>query len=587
MMTAMLDVTMVRAFALFAIASLGFSQRPTPPAPAPMPQVLRNYRAVTPERLKNPEDGNWLMIRRTYDGWGYSPLSEITPENIKRLQPVWIFSTGETKVHEAAAIVNNGVMFVSTPNNQVIAIDAKSGNLLWRYTRRRRTGTSVLHDTNRGVALLGDKVFYAAGEAVLVALDARTGRVVWTTTVADNKSGYYITLAPLIAGGKVMVGASGGELGIRGFVAAFDPDSGKEQWRTYTIPAPGEPGSGTWPKGDQWKTGGGPVWVTGNYDPETNLAYWGTGNGGPWMGDQRPGDNLYTASTIALDVATGAIKGHFQYHPNDSWDWDEVSPPILVDFVRGERKIKGLIDVARDGYLRFLERTTDGRIHFIEGKPYVKQNVFKRLDPETGRAEVDLDHKPGTGKEATYCPSLWGGKNWPPIAFSPATRMIYIPANENLCQTSLGREIEYEAGRSFMGAKLSFSVASDADHIGEVQAWDVDTGERVWTYNFAKSPNWGAMLATAGGLVFSGGTNDRRFHAFDASTGKLLWEFPTNSGILAPPTSFAIEGHQYIAVLVGWGGDSRGMQGNLNRVFPGEYPEVPEGGAVWVFGLEP
>jgi len=579
-------VTTFRTIALLAIASPGFSQ-PEPRVAPPMPPVLRNYQTVTPERLKNPEDGNWLMIRRTYDGWGYSPLGEITPDNVKRLQPVWIFSTGETKVHEAAPIVNNGVMFVSTPNNQVIAIDARSGNLLWRYTRRRPTGTSVLHDTNRGVALLGDKVFYAAGEAVLVALDARTGQEVWTTTVADNKSGYYITLAPLVAGGKVMVGASGGELGIRGFVAAYDPDSGKEQWRTYTIPAPGEPGSGTWPKGDQWKTGGAPVWVTGNYDPETNLAYWGTGNGGPWMGDKRPGDNLYTASTLALDVGTGAIKGHFQYHPNDSWDWDEVSPPILVDYKRGARTITGLIDVARDGYLRFLERTTNGRIHFIEGAPYVKQNVFTRLDPETGRPEIDLDHKPGTGKQVTYCPSLWGGKNWPPIAFSPATRMIYIPANNNLCQTSMGQEVEYEAGRGFTGVKLSFSVAAGADHIGEVQAWNVDTGKQVWTHNYAKSPNWGAMLATAGGLVFSGGTNDRRIHAFDASSGKVLWEFPANSGILAPPTSFAIDGRQYIAVLAGWGGDPRGMQADLNRVFPGEYPEVPEGGAVWVFSLEP
>src|ERR1700732_2558529 len=255
--------TTFRTIALLVLASLGFSQ-PEPRVATPMPTVLRNYQSVSAERLLKPEDGNWLMIRRTYDGWGYSPLSEITPDNVKRLQPVWIFSTGETKVHEAAPIVNNGVRVVSTPNNQVIAIDAKSGNLLWRYTRRRPTGTSVLHDTNRGVALLGDKVFYAAGEAVLVALDAETGNEVWTTQVADNKSGYYITLAPLVAGGKVMVGASGGELGIRGFVAAFDPESGKEQWRTYTIPAPGDPGSGTWPKGDQWKTGGGSVWVTGN-----------------------------------------------------------------------------------------------------------------------------------------------------------------------------------------------------------------------------------------------------------------------------------------------------------------------------------
>lgn len=565
-------------------AMLAFGQQAEAPA-APVPAVLENYAPVTAQRLLHPEDGNWLMIRRTYNGWGYSPLDQITPDNVQRLRPVWVFATGETRVHEAAPVINNGVLFVSTPNDQVIAIDVRSGNLLWRYRRERPKGASVPHDTSRGVALYGDKVYYAAGEAVLVALDAKTGKEVWSTPVADNKSGYYISLAPLVAGGKVMVGCSGGEFGIRGFVAAFDPDSGKQMWRTYTIPAPGEPGSETWPQGDQWKNGGGPVWVTGNYDPDTNLAYWGTGNGGPWMGDQRPGDNLYTASTLALDVATGKIKGYFQYHPNDSWDWDEVSPPILVDFQRGGRTIKGLIDVARDGYLRFLERG-NGPIHFIDGKPYVKQNVFTGLDPETGRALVDPAHKPGTGKQAEYCPSLWGGKNWPPIAFSPKTRMIYIPANNNLCELSSGEEVEYKAGKGFVGAKLTFEVSPGADHIGEVQAWNVDTGERVWTHNYAKSPDWGAMLATAGGLVFSGGTNDRHIHAFDASSGKLLWEFPTNSGILAPPSSFMVDGKQYIAVNAGWGGDSRGMQAGLNRAFPGQYPEVPEGGAIWVFALE-
>ena len=580
------------AGSLLVVAGLAFGQTlpQPPPVPAPMPQVLQNYQAVTAERLKKPEDGNWLSIRRTYDGWGYSPLDQVTAENVKRLKPVWVFSTGEAKVHEAAPIVNNGVMFVSTPNDQVIAIDVKSGNVLWRYRRVRPAAAIVPHDTSRGVALYGDKVYFAAGTAVLIALNAKTGKEVWTTPVADNKSAYYISLAPLIADGKVMVGASGGEFGVRGFVAAFDPDSGKELWRTYTIPAPGDPGSETWPKGDQWKTGGGPVWVTGNYDPDTNLAYWGTGNGGPWMGDTRPGDDLYVASTLAIDVATGAIKGHFQYNPNESWDWDEVSPPILVDYQRNGRTVKGLIDVARDGYLWFLDRgdsKTGGRIKYVEGKPYVYQNVFTKLDPETGKPSIDSAHKPGTGKQADFCPNAHGGKNWPPIAFSPKTRMIYVPANNNLCGSSTGLEIEYEAGKGFTGVKQgTASVAPGGDHFGEVQAWNVDTGQKAWTHNYVKSPNWGAMLATGGGLVFTGGTNDRKIHAFDATNGNLLWDFRTNSGILAPPTTFMVDGKQYIAVLSGWGGDSRGMQATLNRLFPGEYPEVPDGGAVWVFALE-
>jgi alcohol dehydrogenase (cytochrome c) len=556
----------------------------------PMPPVLQNYQPVDAARLKNPEAGNWLMIRRTYDGWGYSPLDQITTQNVARLRPIWGFSTGETRVHESAPVVNNGVMFVSTPNNQVIAIDARSGNVLWRYRRPRAAGALVPHDTNRGVALYGDKVYYAAGDAVVVALDAKTGREAWTNTVADNKSGYYISLAPLIAGGKVMVGTSGGEFGIRGFVAALDPETGKEQWRTFTVPAPGEPGSETWPTGDQWKTGGAPIWVTGNYDPDTNLAFWGTGNGGPWVGDQRPGDNLYVASTIAIDVATGRIKGHFQYNPNESWDWDEVSPPILVDYQRNGRTIKGLIDVARDGYLWFLERG-NGPIRFVDGKPYVYQNVFRGLDPVTGRPDVDPARKPGSGKRADFCPGAHGGKTWPPIAFSPQTRMIYVPANNNLCGSITGAAtVEYRAGSSFTGTTGGFGgpapTVPGADHYGEVQAWNVDTGQRVWTHNYAKSPNWGSMLATAGGLVFTGGTNDRKIHAFDAATGKLLWEWPTSSGILAPPTSFLIDGKQFIAVHSGWGGDAAGDQAAVNRLVPGEAPPVPEGGAVWVFALE-
>jgi len=552
-----------------------------------LPPVLKNYKPVTARRLLHPEPGNWLMIRRQYNGWGFSPISQINFRSVVRLKQAWMIETGEARVHESAPIVNNGVMFVTTPNNQVIALEAKTGTNLWRYKRPRIPGALVPHDTSRGVALYGDKVYFAGGEAVVVALDARTGKEVWTKEVADNKAAYYISLAPLIADNKLMVGTSGGEFGVRGFVAALDPETGKELWRTYTIPAPGEPGHDTWPAGDGWKNGGAPIWVTGNYDPETHIAYWGTGNGGPWMGDLRPGDNLYTSSTIAIDVATGKIKGYHQYHPNDSWDWDEVSPPILVDYKRDGRTIKGLIDVARDGYLWFLERGS-GPISFVEGKPYVYQNVFKRLDPKTGRPEVDETHKPGTGKRAEFCPNAHGGKNWPPIAYSPQTRMIYIPANNNLCGASQGVPATYTPGRAFVGVQGGGAAAAPgADHFGEVQAWNVDTGQKVWTHNYDKSPNWGSMLATGGGLVLTGGTADRKLHAFNAATGELLWESePLNSGVLAPPTSFVVDGKQYIAIESGWGGDVQGMQATLNRLFPGDYPPVPTGGAVYVFTLE-
>ncbi len=565
-----------------ALGTALLAQQPAAPQ-APMPPILQNYRPVTADRLKQPEDENWLMNRRTYDGWGYSPLSQITPANVAQLVPAWSFATGVTFGHEAPPLVNNGVMVVSTPQNQVIAIDARTGKVLWRYRKQAPPDVILLHPTSRGVALWGDKVLFARAESVLVALEAKTGREVWSAEVDDNRKGYYMSLSPLVADGKVLVGASGGELGVRGFVAAFDIETGTPLWKTYTVPAPGEPGSETWPKGDQWKTGGGSVWVAANYDAEANLAYWGTGDGGPWMGDQRPGDNLYTSSTVAIDVATGQIKGHFQYSPNESWDWDEVSPPILVDFKRGERTVRGLIDVARNGYLWFLERSKSGPIAFVDATNYVKQNVFRSVDPKTGRPDVDPVRKPGTGKKAEFCPSIWGGKNWPPISFNPQTRMIYIPANENLCATVTGREVEYKAGTSYVGATTVVAPAPGADHFGEVQAWNVDTGQRVWTHTYATSPNWGPTLTTAGGLVFSGGTNDRMFHAFDAKTGKLLWEMPASSGIIGQPSTFAVDGKQYVAVQSGWAVDARSMQARLNAAFPGQYPEVPEGGAINVY----
>jgi alcohol dehydrogenase (cytochrome c) len=555
------------------------------PVPGPMPEVLQKYTPVTAERLKTPEDGNWFHFRRTYDGWGFSPLKEITLDNVGRLQLVWSMATGQVEGHQAPPIVNNGVMFVATPGNAMLAIEAKTGAILWRYKRTLPEDVVHLHPTNRGVALYGDNVYFASADCVLVALDARTGKEVWTAKVDDYKKAYYMSLAPLIVDGKVILGASGGELGVRGFVAAIDAETGKEVWKTYTVPGPGEPGSETWPAGgDHYKRGGGAIWITGTYDPETNLTYWGTGNAAPWFGDQRPGDNLYTSSVIALDVNSGAIKGHFQYHPNDSWDWDEVSPPILLDYQRDGRTVKGLINVSRSGYIWDFERTAD-KINFVAGRPYVRQNVFRNLDP-TGRPDIDEARKPGTGKTAQFCPSLWGGKDWPPVAFSPNTRLIYIPANDNLCHELTGETPKYVVGERYMGvAKNVMMMVAGADHIGELQAWNVDSGKKVWTTNLP-SFNWGPVLATGGDILFAGGTNDRLFRAFDAKTGKILWEFPTISGVAAVPVSFRVDGRQYIAVQSGWGVDPAKMQARMNLLFPGKYPEVPQGGAVYVFALK-
>ena len=561
-----------------AVAAIGTLGAAIPPAAAQEPV----YTPVTDERLRSPADGDWLMYRRTYDSWGYSPLDQITTENVADLEPVWSLSTGVTSGHESPPVVNDGIMFVTTPEDRVIAVDARTGDQLWLYQRQFPEDMSHPHRTNRGVGLYGDKVYYTTHDAFVVALDATTGDLVWEAAVADYRTGYYMTLAPLVANGKVLVGASGGERGIRGFVAAYDAESGEEAWRSHTIPGPGEPGNETWP-GDTWRTGGASIWITGSFDPELNLTYWGTGNPGPWIGDQRPGDNLYTNSVVAFDADTGELKGYHQYHWNGSWDWDEVSAPLLIDVPRNGRTIPALVHPARNGYLWLLERGPDS-IDFVDARPYVDQNVFTAIDPVTGRPEYDPERKPGTNRPATFCPSLWGGKDWPPAAYSPQTGYLYVPANENLCSTIVGREVEYVPGQGFTGASSQVFVVNGADHLGELQAWDLSTGEQVWTHEFPESQNWGPVMTTAGGLVFAGGTHDRYFRAFDAATGEILWRQRTNSGVIGVPSSYEIDGVQYIAVQSGWGVDAQGMQRAVNAHLDRNI-QVPQGGVVWVFAL--
>jgi alcohol dehydrogenase (cytochrome c) len=545
------------------------------------------YNNVTTARLLSPEPGNWLMYRRTYDSHGYSPLKQINRRNVSKLKPVWSYSTGMREGHQAPPVVNDGFMFVTTPHNHLLALDAATGDLIWRYSRDLPEDQYQMHPTNRGVALYEDKVYMATADAYIVALKATTGEVLWEAEVEDYAKGYYMTLAPLVANGNVMTGVSGGEFGIRGFVAAFDAQTGEAAWKTYTIPGPGEKGNESWP-GDTWKTGGVPVWITGSFDPKLNLTYWGTGNGGPWMGDKRPGDNLYATSVIALDADTGELKAHHQYHWNDTWDWDEVSAPLLIDYERDGKMISGLVHPGRNGYLWFLERSAD-KIGFIDAGPYVRQNVFTSLDPVTGRPEYDPRRTPGTQKQADFCPSLWGGKDWPPAAFSPRTRLLYIPANDNICGRLQGEKVvEYRAGEVFMGTdedESSLVLHPDSDKtIGELQAWNVDTGKLAFKTQF-KSHNWGPILATAGDVVFMGGTNDRVFRAFDARNGKILWEQPTNSGVIGVPSSYEVDGVQYIAVQSGWGVDAEREQDSINKL-RGTHHVVPQGGVIWVFAVK-
>jgi alcohol dehydrogenase (cytochrome c) len=564
----------IRYAALLGVATLSLAS------------AAHGYSPVTDERLTNPEPENWLMTRGNYQGWSYSPLDQINTRNVRNLRPVWTFSTGVDSGHQAPPIVNDGIMYVSTPYSQVIALDAATGELLWRYRHEIPEDFAALHQTNRGVALYNDKVYLAAIDATLVALDAQSGEVVWESTVEDYQTGYYMTLAPLVVKGKVMVGVSGGEFGIRGFVEAFDAETGESAWKTYTVPGPGEYGHDTW-EGDDWQRGGAAVWMPGTYDPEMDMVLFGTGNGSPWFGDQRPGDNLYATSTIALDPETGEFKGYFQHTWSDSWDWDEMNAPMVIDIERDGETIKGLVKPARNGYLYWLERREDG-LGFVDAIPYVQQDVFASIDPETGRPEYIEERVPGTGKYAEFCPSLWGGKDWPFEAYNPKTGMIYIPANDNHCGHLEGYEQEYVAGQWWTGVDIpdiGFTTVEGAKHFGEVQARDVNTGELKWNHLFPNSMNWGPVLTTGGDLVFVGGTNDRYFRAFDARNGEVLWQIRTNSGITAPPSSFAVDGTQYIGVVSGWGVDPAFQQGLLADLLGWER-DVPQGGVIWVFAVE-
>jgi alcohol dehydrogenase (cytochrome c) len=405
-----------------------------------------------------------------------------------------------------------------------------------------------------------------------------TGEKLWEATMENWENGYYSTLAPLVVDGVVMAGTSGGEFGIRGFVQGFDANTGESLWKTYTIPSPKEPGGDTWP-GDTWKTGGGSVWITGNYDVKNGLAMWGVGNAAPWIGDMRPGDNLYTTSTIGLDPKTGEIKTHFQYHPNGNWDWDEVVPPTLMELDGQDLAVR----FARNGWIYKLDRT-DGQFSFVDGRPYVYQDVFTELNSETGRPSYRYEKVAGTGKRASFCPSAWGGRDWPGDAYNPGTATLFISVNENHCGSAEGAVVEYEPGVLYLGSGLEMYPTEDAkDHIGALQAWDIRTLKKKWQVNF-KMPNWGPVLSTEGGVVFVGGTGDAMFRAFDAETGDMLWSREMDGGIIAPPTSFEVDGKQYIAVTTGWGVDGDRFQGFIDAGM-GTETKIPQGGTIWVFAL--
>lgn len=484
------------------------------------------------------EPGNWLTYSRTLDGNRYSPLTEINTENVAKLKVKWAYQSVDPRM-EVSPIVVDGILYVTGPNSAA-AIDGKSGRSLWQWSRplpEDYVSVGFGH-TNRGAAVLDDKLFVATLDGYLVALDLRSGAQRWATKVLDYKLGYSMTMAPLAIDGKVVVGVSGGEAGIRGFVDAYDANTGKQAWRFWTIPGPGEPGHETW-SGSDWKTGGGATWVTGAYDSELKLVYWGVGNPGPdWNGDVRPGDNLYTCSLVALDADTGKLRWHFQFSPHDTHDWDSTHVPVLFDAEIGGKKRKLIAVANRNAFYYVLDRTNGD---FVAGRPYAKQTWAKGLD-EKGRP-IPAENSQPTDKGTVIWPNANGATVWQSPSYSPQTGFVYVAVRE-IGASYFKRVTPYHPGVIFAGGGESELPPEDA--WGAIRALQAETGEMRWEFKLL-SPPWAGVLSTAGGLVF-GGSAEGSFYALDARTGKPLWDFQTGGSITANPVSFTIDGHQCIAI---------------------------------------
>jgi alcohol dehydrogenase (cytochrome c) len=484
----------------------------------------------------------WQTYGKNSLGWRYSDLAQINTSNVANIAPQWIFQTRVPGNMETSPLVIDGLMYFTAQSNHAFAVDLRSGKLVWHYQKMPPKQMSLCcGEVNRGLAVLGNRLFKVNIEDTLVALDLKTGKVLWETEIADYRKGYSGTLAPLVVKDKVLVGTAGAEFGTRGFVDAYDPVSGKRLWRFYTVPGPGEPGSETW--GNRENLGlGGSTWVTGTYDPELNLTYWGTGNPGPDLdGDVRPGDNLFTNSMIALDPDTGKLKWYFQFTPHDTHDWDSIGDPVLVDLAVAGRKIKGLIHANRNGHFYVLDRT-NGK--FLLAKAYTKVSWADGIGPD-GRPNAIPNLDP-TEQGRKVCPGLSGGHNWQATAYSPQTGLYYFTSTDG-CQAFYKNTADFVEGEWY---ELSHAGPAPGEPaVGSLIALDPNTGQMRWRHETNRTPS-GGVLATAGGLVLTGDFFGNVI-ALDARTGKVLWHFQTGAPIMAPPVSYAVDGKQFIAIAAG------------------------------------
>jgi len=503
------------------------------------------FSPVTWERLVNAqsEPENWMMYSGTLDSQRYSRLDQINTGNVTELEMKWSYQIPVIDRAETVPTVVDGIMFITEAPSNLTAVDARTGRVYWRYDHELPEDLRICCGrNNRGVAILGETLFMSTLDAHLVAIDARTGNVLWDVEVADYEAGYSKTAAPLIVKDKVVTGIAGGEFGIRGFIDAYDPVTGELEWRTYAIPGPGEPGNDSW-SGDSWKTGGAATWITGSYDPDLNLIYWGTGNPGPdWNGDVRLGDNLYSDSALALNGDTGEIAWHFQFTPHDVHDYDSIQVPILADIEYQGSTRKVMMWANRNAFFYTIDRETG---EFLEGEAYATQTWAQGLDPN-GRPI------PTPGMAPTYegilvSPPIVGATNWYSPAYSQQTELFYVTSFDGE-QEFFKRDEDYEEGERFTGGGGRYNQPMDAFH-SSIRAINPATAQIEWEFPIMPRSSAG-ITTTAGGIVFTGSA-DGYFFALDAASGEELWHISLGARVHAAPMTYAIDGQQFVTIASG------------------------------------
>jgi len=520
--------------------------------------------------------GDVLTYGMGYNNQRYSPLKQINTGNAAKLRPVWAYSLNNPQGQESQPIVHNGVMYVTT-HNTTVAIDPATGKQIWKQEIElpqdvfKMACCGIL---NRGAAIYDGKLFRSTLDAHVMAMDAKTGKQLWKSKAADYQNGQAMTSAPLIANGVVLTGIAGGEYGTRGFIDGWDPATGKQLWRFYTTAAPDQKGGDTWP-GDTHLKGGAPTWLTGAYDPDLDLVYWGTGNGGPWNPNARKGDNLYIASVVAIRPKTGELVWHYQFSPNDPYDYDATEVGMLVDMKIGGKDRKVLAQANRNGFFYVLDRANG---ELLAANPYVKVNWAERIDLKTGRpVPTETDKKARAGEDVEIFPSVLGGKNWTPMSWNPSTGLAYANTLNISWPYQLAKP-EYKKGEWYLGVNFrGVNMPKNEPH-GYLSAIDPMTGKSKWQMAWPGQPSMAGTLSTGGGLVFTGAATGE-FIAVDANNGKKLYEFQTSSGIIGLPVTFEHKGKQYVTIVSGAGG-VWALMGDERM------SQVPAGGSVWTFAVD-